>query len=182
MKKLRLSKSSNNYPWFEFYKDVPLHIDYPKGSMVDVIVQTAFKYPDNNALVYYNNKITYRELVDKIIECAKALRYLGIKKGDIVSICMPNTPTALYMFYAVNMVGAVANMIHPLSSEKEIELYLNKTESKAILTIDINYKKVINIINNTHVTKQELLLVHLASEFERHMQCLPYMTFHLLIL
>jgi long-chain acyl-CoA synthetase len=121
--------------------------------MVDVIIQTAFKYPDNNALVYYNNKITYRELVDKIIECAKALKYLGIKKGDIVSICMPNTPTALYMFYAVNMVGAVANMIHPLSSEKEIELYLNKTESKAILTIDINYKKVINIINNTHVTK-----------------------------
>ncbi len=153
MKKLRLSKSNNSYPWFEFYKDVPLHIDYPKGSMVDVIIQTAFKYPDNNALVYYNNKITYRELVDKIIECAKALKYLGIKKGDIVSICMPNTPTALYMFYAVNMVGAVANMIHPLSSEKEIELYLNKTESKAILTIDINYKKVINIINNTHVTK-----------------------------
>ena len=153
MKKLKLSKSKDNYPWLKFYKDVPEHIDYPKGSMVDVIIETAFKYPDNNALVYYNNKITYRELVDKIIECAKALKHLGIKKGDIVSICMPNTPTALYMFYAVNMIGAVANMIHPLSSEKEIELYLNKTESKAILTIDIDYKKIMNVINNTSVTK-----------------------------
>ena len=57
------------------------------------------------------------------------------------------------MFYAVNMVGAVANMIHPLSGEKEIELYLKKSKSKVILAIDIDYKKVINIINNTEVTK-----------------------------
>ena len=153
MKKLKLNKSNNSYPWYKFYKNVPEHIEYPKGSMVDVIVQTAFKYPDNIALAYYNNKITYRELADKIIECAKALKGLGIKKGDIVSICMPNTPTAIYMFYAVNMVGAIANMIHPLSSEKEIEFYLNKTESKAILTIDVDYKKIMNVINNTHVTK-----------------------------
>lgn len=151
MKKLKLSK--DNYPWYKFYGDVPLHVDYPEGSMVDVIIETAFKYPNNYALEYFNNKITYKDLVDKIVECAKALKALGIKTGDVVSICMPNTPTAIYMFYAVNMVGGIANMIHPLSSEKEIELYLNKSNSKAILTIDINYKKVINIINNTPVTK-----------------------------
>lgn len=151
MKKLRLNKEE--YPWLSFYKDVPKHIDYPDSAMVDVIMETALKYPDNYALEYYNNKITYYELMEKIIECAKALKVLGVKEGDIVSICMPNTPTALYMFYAVNMVGAISNMIHPLSSEKEIELYLNKTESKYILTIDIDYKKIMNIINNTSVTK-----------------------------
>ena len=151
MKKLKLSK--DNYPWFNFYKDVPKSIEYPKGSMVDAVMETAFKYPNNYALQYYNNKVTYKEFVDKIIDCAKALKSLGVSEGDIVSICMPNTPTALYMFYAVNMVGAISNMIHPLSSEKEIEMYLNKTKSKYILTIDIDYKKVINIINNTSVTK-----------------------------
>ena len=128
MKKLKLN--NDKYPWYDFYKDVPKHIDYPKGSMVDVVMETAFKYPNNYALEYYNNKITYKEFVDKIIDCAKALKSMGISEGDIVSICMPNTPTALYMFYAVNMVGAVSNMIHPLSSEKEIEMYLNKTKSK----------------------------------------------------
>ena len=151
MKRLKLNKEE--YPWLSFYKDVPKHIDYPDSAMVDVIMETALKYPDNYALEYYNNKITYYELMEKIIECAKSLKALGVKEGDIVSICMPNTPTALYMFYAVNMVGAISNMIHPLSSEKEIELYLNKTESKYILTIDIDYKKIMNIINNTHVTK-----------------------------
>ena len=138
MKKLKLSKEK--YPWYNFYGDVPQHIDYPEGSMVDVIAETAYKYPNNYALEYYNNKITYKEMMEKIVECAKALKSMGVHENDVVSICMPNTPTALYMFYAVNMVGAIANMIHPLSSEKEIELFLNKTKSKAILTIDINPK------------------------------------------
>lgn len=151
MKKLKLNKE--DYPWFNYYKDVPKNLDYPEGSMVDLIMETALKYPDNYALEYYNNKITYKELMEKVIECAKALKVLGVTEGDIVSICMPNTPTAIYMFYAVNMVGAISNMIHPLSSEKEIELYLNKTKSKYILTIDIDYKKIMNIINNTSVTK-----------------------------
>ena len=152
MKKLKLNKKEE-YPWQAFYKDVPNHIDYPDTSMVDVIMETALKYPNYYALEYYNNKITYKELMERIIECAKSLKALGVSEGDIVSICMPNTPTALYMFYAVNMIGAISNMIHPLSSEKEIELYLNKTESKYILTIDIDYKKIMNIINNTSVTK-----------------------------
>ncbi len=151
MKKLKLNK--DDYPWYNFYGDVPKHLDYPKGSMVEVIIETALKYPDSYALEYFNSKITYKELVDKIIDCAKSLKTIGVKEGDVVSICMPNTPEALYMFYAVNMVGAVSNMIHPLSSEKEIELFLNKTKSNIIMTIDINYKKVINIINNTSVTK-----------------------------
>ena len=151
MKKLKLNKEE--YPWYKFYGDVPKHIDYPDGSMVDAVMETAFKYPDNYALEYYNNKITYRQFSDEIIECAKALKAIGVCEGDVVSICMPNTISALIMFYAVNMVGAISNMIHPLSSEKEIEMFLNKTKSKVILTIDINYKKVINIINNTYVTK-----------------------------
>ena len=145
--------NKDDYPWYKFYGDVPHHLDYFNGSMVSYIMETAFKYPNMYAISYYNNKITYKEFVDKIIECAKSLRTIGVGEGDVVSICMPNTPSALYMFYAVNMVGAVANMIHPLSSEKEIEMYLNKTKSKVIMTIDINYKKVINIINNTSVKK-----------------------------
>lgn len=145
--------NKDNYPWYKFYGEVPHHLDYFKGSMTEYIMETALKYPNIYAISYYNNKITYKELIDKITECAKSLKTIGVKEGDIVSICMPNTPSALYMFYAVNLVGAISNMIHPLSSEKEIEMYLNKTNSKVIMTIDINYKKVINIINNTSVKK-----------------------------
>ena len=173
MKKLKLSK--DNYPWYKFYGDVPESIEYPEGSMVDVVMETAFKYPNSYALEYYNNRITYKELADKIADCAKALKNLGIHEGDVVSICMPNTPTAIYMFYAVNMIGAVSNMIHPLSSEKEIELFLNKTKSKAILVIDIDYKKVMNIINNTFVTK---IIVSSAGDDLKGLKKLMYNIFN----
>lgn len=150
MKKL---KNQDNYPWYKFYNDVPKHLEYLDGSMVENIVKIALKYPQNYAYQYFNNKCTYKEFVEKIEACARSLKTLGVKEGDVISICMPNTPQAIIMFYAVNMVGAISNMIHPLSSEKEIEMFLNKSNSKVILTLDMNYKKVINIINNTKVTK-----------------------------
>ena len=149
---IKLSKK-DNYPWYKFYRDVPRHLEYPDGSMVEIIASTALKYPHNYAYQYFNNKCTYKEFMEKIEACARGLKTLGVKEGDVVSICMPNTPQAITMFYAVNMVGAIANMIHPLSSEKEIEMYLNKSKSTVILTLDMNYKKVINIINNTSVKK-----------------------------
>lgn len=151
MKKSVLNK--DNHPWYKYYGDCPNHIDYIDGSMVDLVAQTALKYPDNYAYEFYGNKCTYKNFMTKIEACAKSLKALGVKEGDVVSICMPNTPVAITMFYAINMIGAVSNMIHPLSGEKEIELYLNKSKSKVILAIDIDYKKVINIINNTDVTK-----------------------------
>lgn len=151
MLKFKLNK--DDYPWYNFYGEVPHHLEYPKGSMVDVLMETVLKYPDDYAIEYFNNKYTYKEVMDNVISCAKSLKTIGVKEGDVVSICMPNTPEALFMFYAVNMVGGVSNMIHPLSSEKEIEFFLNKTKSKFIMTIDIDYKKVINIINNTSVNK-----------------------------
>ena len=121
--------------------------------MIDLVVATALKYPNNYAYEFYGNKCTYKEFVSKIEDCARSLKSLGVKEGDVVSICMPNTPEAITMFYAINMIGAVSNMIHPLSGEKEIEFYLNKSKSKVILAIDVDWRKVINIINNTDVTK-----------------------------
>ena len=79
------------------------------------------------------------------------MKAIGVEKGDTVTICMPNTPEAVYMFYAVNEIGAIANMVHPLSSEKEIEEYLNMSESKVMLCIDVAYPRVENIIKNTSV-------------------------------
>ena len=138
--------------WRKGYK-LPKKIKYFEGSLYDAIFESALKYPMNTAIEYENNQITYKQLIKRINKCARALKYYGVNKGDKVTICMPNTPEEVTMFYAINMIGAVANMIHPLSSEKEIEYYLNKSNSKLMLCIDITYKKVENIINNTKVEK-----------------------------
>lgn len=142
------NNNSNNY-----YNNIPNKIDYEKGSLVDAIIKTAEKYPSYIALEYFNVQITYHELILEIKKCARALKRQGIKENDCVTICMPNTPEAVIAFYAINMIGAVANMIHPLSSENEIEFYLNKSSSKIILTVDICYFKVKNIMENTKIEK-----------------------------
>ena len=128
---------------------MPKDIEYFEGGMYDAVYEASCKWPHNTALEYFDTQITYKELIKKINRVAASLKALGAEKGERITICMPNTPEAIYMFYAINEIGAVANMIHPLSSEKEIEDYLNQSGSKIMLCVDISYPKVEAIIKNT---------------------------------
>ena len=137
-------KAYKDSPWLEFYDEegIPAHIEYPDCSMVDMIIQSAEKWPDNTAYVYYGHKVTYKNFVKKIEKTARALKNYGVKEGDRVTICMPNTPEGITMVYAVNMVGAVCNMVHPLSSEKELEYYIKVADSKYVLVFDAVFDKI----------------------------------------
>ena len=138
------TKKTESCPWFKYYKEdgIPETLEFPDCSMVDMIIETAEKYPDNVAYSYYGHKVTYKNFVKKIEKAARALKNYGVKEGDRVTICMPNTPEGITMVYAVNMVGAVCNMVHPLSSEKELEYYIKVAESKYVLVIDAVFDKI----------------------------------------
>ena len=153
MKRLK-SKNNNNTPWIKFYNEgVSSNIKYTDASMVGYLLETVSKYPTEIAYEFYGYTCTYRELYSKIKEAARGLKALGVKEGDKVTICMPNTPSAIIMFYAINMVGAIASMVHPLSAENEIENYLNQSESTILFVLDLVYEKVRNIIDTTSVNK-----------------------------
>ena len=144
-KKTAVKKTkTNSRPWLEYYKtdNIPETLEFPDCAMVDMIIQTAEKYPDNVAYSYYGHKVTYKNFVKKIEKTARALKNYGVKEGDRVTICMPNTPEGITMVYAVNMVGAVCNMVHPLASEKELEYYIKVAESKYVLVIDAVFDKI----------------------------------------
>lgn len=138
------NKDHDKQPWFEFYDEegIPKSIDYPDCSMVDMVIQSAEKWPDNTAYIYYGHRVTYKNFVKKIEKTARALKNYGVKEGDRVTICMPNTPEGITMVYAVNMVGAICNMVHPLSSERELEYYIKVAESKYVLVIDAVFDKI----------------------------------------
>ncbi len=138
-------------PWADHLGDVPMHLSYFEGSMFDAVAKIAEQYPNNVAFDFMGKATTYRRLVEEIERCAKALKTIGVRENDKVTIAMPNCPQAIYMFYAVNLVGAVANMIHPLSAEKEIEFYLNESESITAITLDQFYDKFERIRENTGV-------------------------------
>ena len=138
-------------PWAPFMVDVPMHLNYFEGSMFDAVQRIAEQYPNNVAFDFMGRSTTYRQMIREIERCAKALKTIGVREGDKVTIAMPNCPQAIYMFYAVNLVGGIANMIHPLSAEKEIEFYLNESESVTAITLDQFYHKFESIRENTKV-------------------------------
>lgn len=148
MRKLDIALERSRYGYIE---KLPKEVKYFEGSMYEAILRSAERYPNRTALEYFKMEVSYKEMIKKINKAACAMKAIGVERGDRVTICMPNTPEAVYMFYAVNEIGAVANMVHPLSSEKEIEEYLIQSKSKVMLCIDIAYPRVENIIKNTDV-------------------------------
>ena len=148
---------SSTAPWLDFYGDTPRSIDYPQKTMYQMVEAAAKKYPNNIAYDFMGKKTTYAAFLKRIDAAAKALLALGIRKGDRVSICMPNTPQGVDCFYALNRIGAVSNMIHPLSAPHEIAFYLNLSHSKAILTLDQFYPKLQTVQNMLDAPVQILI-------------------------
>ena len=144
-------------PWEPWMGQVPMHLDYFQGTMAEAVERMGEKYANFDAYEFMGSHVSYARLVEQIRECARALRAIGIKEGDKVTICMPNVPQTVVMFYAVNMVGAIANMVHPLSAEGEIEFYLNDSESVAALTLDQFYGKFASIRKNTPCLKHLII-------------------------
>ncbi len=152
-------------PWLDQLIGVPAHLKYFEGTMYEAVEKIASEIPDQVAFDFMGKPTTYRRLITRINDCAKALRTIGVRKGDSVTIAMPNCPQAIFMFYAVNLIGATANMIHPLSAEKEIEHYLNFSNSVTAITLDQFYGKFERIRANTKVVN--IIIASIKDELSR---------------
>lgn len=158
-------------PWKKYYDDNEFNIKIPNISIYEQIKRTCLRYPNSVAIEYLGNKIKYKKFLKKIDRCAISFKYNGVKKGDIISICLPNVPEALICLYALNKIGAIGNMIHPLSAEEEIKESLISTKSKYLVMIDMFYSKVKNIISSTNVKK--VIFVSASNSMKFYMK-LPY--------
>ena len=136
-------------PWKDSTCGVPLYLDYFEGTMFEKVKKVAEEHPTFIAYDFMGSSTNYREFVRQIEKCAKALRMIGVREDDKVTIAMPNCPQALIMFYAANLAGAITNMVHPLSSEEELVFYINNVKSEIILTLDQFYNKIEAIRDRT---------------------------------
>ncbi len=155
---------SASAPWTKYYGTTPKSLNYPHKTMYQLLAATAAQYPDNDAYTFMGKKTTYAQFMKRIDAAAKGLTAMGIGKGDKVTICMANTPQALDCFYALNRIGAIPNMIHPLSAAKEIAFYLNFSKSKAILTLAQFHDKVASIIPELDNPGTTILVARIADE------------------
>lgn len=136
---------------------------YPETTMFGVIAESAKRVPQAPALDFMGKITTFSEFKDKIELAAGAFLNHGIKDGDRVTICMPNTPQGVICLYALNRIGAIANMVHPLSSKKNISFYLDYSKSKMILTLDQFYEKVKSAVEESEV-KSQILVARIQDE------------------
>ena len=129
-------------PWLAHYGDIPAFLNYPDISMHQLIWRAGQISPSACACSFYGKTISYKTLLGRIDLAARALTALGIGRGDRVSICMPNTPQAIECFYALNRIGAIACMAHPLCAPEELRKNLKGSKSKLVLTLDRHFDKV----------------------------------------
>ena len=153
MKSTKKRKTLNINLIDKYYKNICRpHLDYPEKMIYEHFIESAVDHPNYIAYEYFGRQVTYQKFVEQIAMCAKALKGIGAEENEVITICTPNMPEAIIMFYAINMIGAIANIIHPLSSENEILEYLKISNSTKILTIDVSVQKIVNILKETKLT------------------------------
>ena len=148
-------KKTPDAPWKKYYKKSDMVINVRHENIYEFLKYRLdkYKYYDKTAINYYGNKFSYREFFDYIDKCSEKFLMLGVKKYDIVTIISANIPEALISFYALNKIGAVVNLLHPLLSENEIKDCLNLYKTKYLIGMDISLEKINNIIDKTVVKK-----------------------------
>lgn len=138
-------------PWLKYYSEEALNAKLPECTMYEYLYENNKEYLHNNALDYFGNKITYGELFGNIEKATKAFQAIGIVKGDVVTIMSMHTPEIVYCVYALNRLGAVANMVYMTLSEKELLHEINNTDSKALVVLNLAFSKVEKIYSELAV-------------------------------
>ncbi len=135
--------ASIDKPWLKYYNSNNIGLPLPHMKIYEYLYQNNKKNIYDTALIYYGNKISYYEMFEKIEKIAKSLKMLGIKKGDAITIALPTIPETIYLLYAIDRVGAIANVINPLLTEKEIANLVMSTNSKLLFSLS-NFSEKLN--------------------------------------
>lgn len=142
---------SNIKPWKKYYENFADNFSAPQESIFMLLEKSAKQMPNNIAINYMNFKLSFKKYIDKIISEANSLKKLGVKKGEIVPVFLPNIPEARTTIYALNIIGAIAYPINPLLPPKEFEKLLIENNVKNLFMFNMFYQKYMLAIQNSSV-------------------------------
>lgn len=162
-KKTLTGYPSIDKPWLKYYSEESINAPLPEKTIYEYLWEQNKSHLEDTALIYFDRKITYKELFENIDNTAKAFEACGVKSGDVIVMTTVTTPEVIYAFYALNLLGAIANIVDPRTGKDGISDFINEVNAEIVLTIDIAFPKIIKSIENTNVRK--LLLVSPADSF-----------------
>src|SRR6266446_1701934 len=95
-------------------------LHYPMHPYAEMLTRTAERYPENEAVLFKEVNLSYRELDALVNTFANALLDLGIRKGQIVCLFMKNRPEFIISWFAITRIGAIASPLNPSYKEREV--------------------------------------------------------------
>lgn len=140
-------------PWLQYYSETAINAELPKSTMYEIVYNNNQSNLEKTALEYYGTKISYECMLKEISIIAGNLEKYGVKEGDVVTICMINSPETICLLFALNKIGAVANMVYGSSTVQELEKYILDVKSSFVFTLDIFQNKFIEIAKNVQIKK-----------------------------
>lgn len=143
--------ASIDKPWMKYYDEEKIKFDIPKMTIYDSLKKVCLENHNAVALYYFGTKITYKELLKKIDNIANSFLEKGVKKGDVVTIAIPNTPENVICLYALNKIGAMANLVDLTAKGDDLVRYINEANSYLLVASDIFIDNVDSILNKTFV-------------------------------
>ena len=137
-------------PWLECYEpDVPETVEFPAFPLFQFLSDSAKRYPEKEALSFYNKGMSYEALETQTNRFAHVLKRLGVQKGDRVAVMLPNIPQCVIAYYGALKLGAVIVMTNPLYVEREIQVQLADSGAETIIALDFFYPRIEKSLKET---------------------------------
>ena len=141
-------------PWFAYYDPwVPKRLEYPEAPLQHFLSLSAKKCPNRKAIIFYGARLTYRMLDEAADRFAAALEDRGLKKGDRVSLFLPNCPQMVIAYYGTLRAGGVVVSTSPLYSATELEHQLNDSGAQTIVALSKLYPLVRKVAPRTSLKR-----------------------------
>lgn len=136
--------ASIDKPWSKFYPQTEINIKDIEKSIYQMLEESVKDSPNSIALEYFGIKIKFKDYLEKIRNCAKSCKLLGIRKGDIVPLLLPNQPECRIMIYALNYIGAIPYPMQPTIPNAYLDKIMNENEIKNLFIFNGFYEKFEN--------------------------------------
>ena len=145
--------ASQAKPWLKYYDQKFIDQTLPALSAFEYVCQRSKNHLNDTALEYYGRKFTYADLIVNVKKTAAALRGVGVKKGDIVTVVSIMTPEIIALFYAADMMGATLNLVDPRYSVEGIREYIEEVDSHLLVCLNVVYERCRQAAKRTNVEK-----------------------------
>ncbi|PLS07198.1 long-chain fatty acid--CoA ligase [Neobacillus cucumis] len=135
---------------YPFWPKISKSLKVPSTSLYDNLKVSASRYPDQDAIFYYGNKITYEQLDQEVTALAGYLEHkLNVQTGEKVLLFMQNSPQFVIGYYAILRANAVVVPINPMLVSNELEFYVKDCGIKTALAGQELYDRVAPLIGKT---------------------------------